>query len=120
MKYLLDVNVLLAGIWKNHPLYAQGSVWLSGKTIAVCPITELGFLRISTHRKAINARKALDSFLSQNTVARIPDDLPALDSTAAASELVMDFYLTDLAEKHGFKLPTLDTGIKHRAVELIS
>jgi hypothetical protein len=31
-----------------------------------------------------------------------------------------DCYLADLAGKHGFKLATLDTGIKHRAVELIS
>jgi len=124
MKHLLDVNVLLAAIWRNHPLHAKASTWLNGKTLVVCPITEIGFLRISTHRKAINApmddaRKALDNFLIQNAVARIADDLPALDSNAAVSELVTDFYLADLAEKHGFKLATLDAGIKHLGVELI-
>ena len=124
MKHLLDVNVLLAAVWRNHPLHARASAWLNGKTVAVCPITEIGFLRISTHRKAINAqiddaRKALKKFLDHYAVARIPDDLPGLDSKADKSESVTDLYLADLAEKHGFKLATLDTGIKHRAVELL-
>jgi toxin-antitoxin system PIN domain toxin len=123
MKHLLDVNVLLAAVWRNHPLYARASVWLNGKTLVVCPITEIGFLRISTHRKAINApmadaRKALENFLNHNAVSQIAADLPGLESNAATSA-VTDSYLADLAEKHGFKLATFDTGIKHRAVELI-
>lgn len=125
MKHLLDVNVLLAAIWGNHPLHGQASAWLKGKRTIVCPITELGFLRISTHRKAINApmvdaRKALEKFFEQNSVGRIADDLPALDSLATASDHVTDNYLADLAAKHGLKLATFDNGIKHRAVEVIS
>lgn len=125
MKHLLDVNVLLAAIWRNHPLHGRTSVWLNGKSVVVCPIAELGFLRISTHRKAINApmaeaRKALDNFLKQNAVVRIFDDLPALDSVATISDQVTDCYLADLAQKHGLKLATFDNGIEHRAVEFIS
>jgi predicted nucleic acid-binding protein len=65
MKYLLDVNVLLAAVWVNHPQYAVADAWLNGKSVVVCPISELGFLRISTNNKAIaapmeDARKALE------------------------------------------------------------
>ena len=82
-------------------------------------------MRISTHKKAFNftmadARTGLDQFLSERNAVRIPDDLPALDSKPATSEQVTDHYLADLAAKHGIKLATLDTGVKHAAVELIS
>jgi len=36
------------------------------------------------------------------------------------SEAVTDLYLADLAAKHGLKLATFDTGIQHRAVDLVS
>jgi uncharacterized protein len=126
MSHLLDVNVLLAAIWTIHPHYSVTDAWLRHKRVVVCPIVELGFLRISSNSKApfnvsmADARKALEKFLSETNAARISDDLPALDSKAATSEMVTDSYLADLAEKHGFKLATLDTGIKHRAVELVS
>lgn len=125
MKYLLDVNVLLAAIWAGRPQYPVTDAWLQGKSVVVCPIAELGFLRISTNKKAINAsmedaRKALQKFLSDTKATRIPDDLPALDSKAGNSEQVTDHYLADLAHKHGLKLATLDNGIKHSAVEIIS
>lgn len=124
MKHLLDVNVLLASVWTTHPQHATATTWLSGKAAVVCPISELGFLRISTHKKAFNytmadARTGLEKFLSERNAVRIPDDLPALDSKPATSEQVTDHYLADLAAKHGLKFATLDAGIKHPAVELI-
>ena len=125
MKHLLDVNVLLASIWTTHPQHATAMAWLPGKALVVCPIVELGFLRISTHKKAFNftmtdARTGLEKFLSERNVARISDDLPALDSKPAMSDQVTDHYLADLAANHGLKFATLDTGIKHTAVELVS
>ena len=124
MKHLLDVNVLLASIWTTHPQHATAMAWLPGKTLVVCPIVELGFLRISTHKKAFNftmtdARTGLEKFLSERNAAHIPDDLPALNSKPATSAQVTDHYLADLAAKHGWKLATLDAGIKHVSVELI-
>lgn len=125
MSHLLDVNVLLAAIWTIHPHYSVTDAWLKDKRVVVSPIVELGFLRISSNAKApfnvsmADARKALEKFLSETNAARIADDLPALDSKADKSERVTDVYLADLAEKHGLKFATLDTGIKHRAVELI-
>ena len=125
MKHLLDVNVLLASIWTTHPLHATATAWLPGKAVVVCPISELGFVRISTQKKAFNftmadARTGLEKFLSERNATRIPDDLPALDSKPVTSEQVTDHYLADLAAKHGLKLATLDARIKHAAVELIS
>lgn len=125
MKYLLDVNVLLAAAWANHPHYAAADAWLQGKSVVVCPLAELGFLRISTHKKALaapmgDARKALDKFLSETNATRIADDLPALESHAENSGEVTDHYLPALAARHGYKLATLDGGIEHASVELIA
>ena len=124
MKYLLDVNVLLAAIWTNHPRHPGAFAWLEGKNIVLCPSVELGFLRISTHKKAINApmesaRRLLEQFASERLAERIGDDLPALQSRPKSSEQVTDFYLADLASKHGMKLVTLDEGIQHDSVERI-
>jgi toxin-antitoxin system PIN domain toxin len=121
MKYLLDVNVLLAAIWANHSRHAEIFVWLDGKTIVLCPLGELGFLRISTHKKAINApldkaRELLQRFATERQAERIADDLPALDSRPATSEQVTDHYLADLAANHGLKLATLDENVEHAAV----
>jgi uncharacterized protein len=124
MKYLLDINVLLAAIWANHPQYTTADAWLIGKSVAVCPISELGFLRISTNPKVIaapmeDARKALEKFLVETKATRIADDLPALASHPANSDQVTDQYLAALADRHGYKLATLDQKIQHAAVELI-
>ena len=67
-----------------------------------------------------DARKALEMFLSQTKATRIADDLPALKSHAENSGQVTDRYLATLADRHGYKLATLDGGIKHAAVELIA
>src|SRR5690348_13478782 len=114
MSHLLDVNVLLAAIWTVHPHYSATDAWLKGKRVVVSPIVELVFLRISSNAKApfnvsmADARKALEKFLFETDAARIPDDLPALDSKADKSERITDAYLADLAEKHGLKFATLD------------
>jgi predicted nucleic acid-binding protein len=124
MKHLLDVNVLLASIWEHHPQHQTAFDWLDGKVDVLCPIAELGFRRISTNKQAFNAtmdkaRELLAVFSSERKAARIPDDLPALDSRPSKSEHVTDCYLADLAAKHGLKPATLDEGIKHPAAVLV-
>jgi toxin-antitoxin system PIN domain toxin len=123
MRHLLDVNVLLAAIWDDHPQHSKAFAWLSGKNILLCPLAELGFLRISSNPKAINApmekaRELLKKFAEERNAEWIPDDLPALRSGAKKSEHVTDLYLAELAVKHEAKLATFDTAIKHSAVEL--
>ena len=124
MKHLLDVNVLLAAIWQQHPDFAKADAWLAGRQVATCALSELGFLRVSTHPKALKAdmaasRQLLHAFLEKHKAQFIPADLPALKSSARKSEELTDLYLAELASSKGMKLATFDTGIKHAAVEVI-
>jgi uncharacterized protein len=123
-RHLLDVDVLLAAIWANHPQHAKAFTWLNGKNVVLCPLAELGFLRISTNRKAIGApmaeaRKLLKQFAKDRKADRISDDLAALDSHPGNSEEVTDTYLADLAAKHGARFGTFDQTIAHTAVDVI-
>jgi toxin-antitoxin system PIN domain toxin len=122
--HLLDVNLLLAAIWANHPQHAKAFAWLSGKSVILCPLSELGFLRISTNKKAINApmekaRNLLNQFAADRKAVRIAADLPALDSHPGKSEQVTDHYLADLATLHGIRLATLDQNLTHSSVDVI-
>jgi len=124
LPHLLDVNLLLAAIWANHPHHAKAFTWLSGKNVILCPLSELGFLRISTNKKAINApmekaRELLNQFVTDRKAVRIADDLPALDSHPAKSEEVTDHYLADLAKRHGARLATLDQNLAHSSADVI-
>jgi len=113
----------LAAIWEDHPQYAKASAWLPGKAVLLCPISELGFLRISTQR-VINApmekaRNLLETFARERKAERIADDLPALESHPTRTEQVTDLYLANLADKHGARLATFDREIPHNAVDVI-
>jgi len=124
VKYLLDVNLLIAAIWSTHTNHPKADAWTKEKELATCPITELGFLRISSHPRGLNcemagARALLEDFISKHSVEFIPADLPALKSRAATSDGVTDLDLAELAAARGMKLATLDTGIKHSAVAAI-
>jgi predicted nucleic acid-binding protein len=124
MKYLLDVNALLAAIIQNHANHPLVDAWVRGKELAVCPLSELGFLRIATHPNAYNlkmnvARQALQSFITNNHTGFVPADLPSLRASATKSADVTDIYLAELAAQHNLKLATLDGGINHPAAELI-
>jgi uncharacterized protein len=124
MTFLLDVNVLIAAIWTTHADHLKVDGWVRNKQLATCPISEAGFLRSSTHPKALNsdmatARKLLADFLSKRKVQFIPADLPALKSFPTRSDEVTDFYLAELAAKHQMRLASLDAPITHPVVELI-
>lgn len=125
MKYLLDVNALIAAVWTDHVHHTAVDAWIKGRSLATCPLSELGFLRISTHPKAFgatmaDARKLLQDFLSKHGAEFVEADLPALESKANKSEEVTDSYLADLAGGKNLKLATLDHDISHPAVEIIA
>jgi predicted nucleic acid-binding protein len=125
MKYLLDVNLLLASICTSHPEHSRAAHWLAGKRLVVCPLSSLGFLRICSNRRAFNipmekARQGLAAFCADRAVEWIADDLKPLESKPLTSDEVTDSYLADLAGRHQLKLATMDEGIKHPAVELVS
>ncbi|HTA29450.1 MAG TPA: PIN domain-containing protein [Candidatus Cybelea sp.] len=125
MTHLLDISTLLAAIWQTHSAHDKVDAWLEGKSIAVCPLSELGFLRISTQLKGPfrapmrDARELLSDFTNKTRCSFIAADLPGLKSEAKNSDTVTDCYLAELAARHGMKLATLDTRIPHKAVEVI-
>ena len=79
MKYLLDVNALLAAILASHSRHQAADTWLRRKLLATCPLSELGFLRISTNPKAYN--------LSMANAAALP--------AGAGVEVVLDGLIRD-------------------------
>ena len=124
MTYLIDVNVIYAAIWSQQPSHDKVWAWLAGKNIAVCPLVELGFIRISTHPKVggvpmKETRTGLENFLKERKATWLPDDLPALARAPQKTDEVTDSYLAELAQRHGLKLATMDTGIKHPAAGVI-
>jgi predicted nucleic acid-binding protein len=98
---------------------------LAGKNVLLCPLSELGFFRISTNQRAINApmskaRDLLERFTSERKVEWIPDDLAPLLSHPKKPDEVTDSYVADLAAKHGTMLATFDRQMAHKALEIIS
>jgi predicted nucleic acid-binding protein len=124
--YLLDVNVLIAAIWRDHQDQPRVEAWLRGKQTATCPISELGFLRISSgdtfplRAEPEPCRNALSGFIRKHRCRFIPDDFSPRTIGAQSSRQFTDLYLAGLAEKHRMKLATLDRRISHRAVVVIS
>ena len=124
MIYLLDVAPLIALLYKQHVHNARVSTWEGAVDLAVCPLTELGFLRISTQPSfglsVQDARKVLKDWREKRKPKFIPCDLEALDmDPPATGSRTTDFYLASLASKHGMELATLDQDLAHKAAFLI-
>ena len=107
MIYLLDVNILIAAIWRDHQDQRRVEAWLRRKQTATCPIGELGFFRNLFPEGFLGCRF-------------IPDDFSLQRIAAQSSRQFTDLYLAELAEKHRMKLATLDTRILHRAIEVVA
>ena len=122
MTWLLDVSVLVARLVQTHEHQQRVAAWWPGHALGICPITELGFLRVACALGfgMDDARTALESFLRTESPFFIPCDRRALDSaTVVSARKTTDIYLADLAASRGWRLITLDQGIQHPAVELV-
>ncbi len=121
MKALLDVNILLACGWKHHPFHEECRVWLKSlDSYTLCPIVELGFIRISmspafgaSHEDALTV---LQSISRQPQATQIPCD-QTLDYVPKVTSYkdTTDAYLVHLAQAHGHLFATLDAGIINKA-----
>lgn len=126
MKYLLDVNMLLAFGWADHSEHKKVSGWMSdrlrepGTVFLSSSITRLGFVRVSVHRSQgrlspAKAGELLDALLLSfgKRHRAITDDAPAtvFPSWCHGASQTTDAHLLALAAMHGAKLATLDTGI---------
>jgi len=127
MKYLLDVNVLLAWGWADHTEHQRTALWIATMkdrhqvTLLTSSIPELGFVRVSVQRtggnlSVIAAAETLAGMLESlgRTHQFLADDLSSTkewpDWCGGASRTT-EAHLLKLAEKHGARLLTLDAGI---------
>ena len=124
MKYLLDVNALLALAHQDHADHEKASIWYretagAASAFLTCPITELGFLRVSMQAGlSRNLDAAQDTLSGMKKSSRVPfdfipdsvavDQLPPYVRTPAQ---LTDGYLLQLAKATGAKLATLYAGI---------
>jgi toxin-antitoxin system PIN domain toxin len=120
MTHLLDTNTLIALAWQNHEHHPRVTRWLrSVKSFATCPITQGGFVRLSSNpalgfaNGTVDAFNSLDSILADERHAFWPDDLSFAESEIRRDLVkthgqVTDKYLVALARRHKGCLATLD------------
>lgn len=122
MIYLLDVNALVALAVTNHVFHDRVGAWikrLGPASLATCPITELGFVRVLAQAAAyglnVSQARGLLRRLKEagGQFAFIPDghgasDLPGWVKTP---KQITGGHLSRLAHANGAQLATLDENI---------
>ncbi len=125
--HLLDTNVLIALAWPQHVHHGEAHTWfnkLGREAWSTCPITQLGFIRISSNAKiirdAVTPREAL-AVLEQ--IIALPGHHFWPDAIAPARAAILsgvalvghrqvtDAYLLSLAQHRKGKLATFDGGV---------
>ena len=124
MRRLLDVNVLMALLWENHEQHEQARRWLAkGTEFATCPISQLGFARVSSHpmlgyvMSPEQAFSVLRRLIADARHEFLPDAVSVADRVfvterIAGANNVTDHYLAALARHHGVALATLDEPLR--------
>jgi predicted nucleic acid-binding protein len=123
MKYLLDVNALIAYGYRKHGFHDQVGSWMRTQKDArflTCSITELGFVRVLGNVRAYgmnvaHARSLLMEMKAwkEQPLEFLPDgsDISALPAWVKTPRQTTDGHLTQLASANGALLATLDEGI---------
>ena len=126
MKYLLDVNILVAWGWADHVDHERTAKWIASfdgrkrAKLMTSAVPELGFVRLSVQRTGgrvtVNeASETLKGMLDRlgRSHRFLPDDRPARDfpEWCQHASRTTDAHLVRLAEAHGATLATLDEGI---------
>ena len=131
MKYLLDVNVLIALCVREHVFHERVGSWMNESARAdraelmTCALTELGFLRILveapwysfTIEQGVQLLSRLKSsgdfrfgFLTDGLgIAQLP-------RSVKGAKQIADRHLVELAKSHGATLATLDENIQSAMV----
>ena len=134
---LLDVNALVALAWDSHVHHARMRTWFvenGPRGWATCPMTESGFVRVSSNPKALPSAIGIDAARSVLAVLRavdghrfLADDVSLSDSDVPAMSghrQVTDAHLLTLARRRGVRLVTFDAGVltlaKGHDVELLT
>ncbi len=110
----------MALLWENHEHHERVRRWLQKITaFATCPVSQLGFARISAHptlgfgMSPEQAFVVLRRFLADSRHGFVPDDLSCEDRVLLSERIsganhITDHYLAALARQHGLVLATLD------------
>lgn len=125
--HLLDTNVLIALAWPQHIHHGAAHRWFAGtgrRGWATCPLTQVGFARISSNPKiipdAVSPRDALATLARMTRLSGHqfwPDMLQPTEAVGLASlalvghRQVSDAYLLALAQSNDGKLATFDRGV---------
>jgi len=131
MRSLLDVNVLLALTDSRNVHHQMARAWrlrsMSGGW-ASCPLTQNGFLRVSSQPGYSSPMPVADSIRILSQMVARPDHTFWPDSISLLNEDLIDtsrllgprqltdVYLLALAFHHGGRLVTFDRGISLKAV----
>lgn len=121
---LLDVNALVALAWDSHVHHAAIRKWFAANRShgwATCPITESGFVRVSSNPRALPsplgveaARAVLRALRGVEGHFFVADDVSIADEdvpTLVGHRQVTDAHLLTLARRQGMRLVTFDAAI---------
>lgn len=123
MRYILDVNVLVAlGIF-HHQFHERVNAWIRSQRGArwlTCSITELGFARViaQTPNYGFTVQQARTLLIGLKMNSGLPftfltdsNDISLLPAWVKTPKQTTDGHLVQLASANGAVLATLDEGI---------
>ncbi len=121
---LLDVNALVALAWDSHVHHAAVRAWVAanGSTgWATCPITESGFVRVSSNPIVLPSAIGVDAARGVLSTLRVhpghqflTDDVSMTDTDVpaiAGYRQVTDAHLLTMSRRCGVRLVTFDASI---------
>ncbi|MBA2638119.1 MAG: type II toxin-antitoxin system VapC family toxin [Solirubrobacterales bacterium] len=121
---LLDVNALVALAWDSHVHHEAIRRWFAAQSTdgwATCPMTEGGFVRVSSNPTVLPspiaveaARRVLSALRDAGGHRFLANDVSLTDPdvpTIIGHRQVTDVQLLTLARRHGTRLVTFDAGI---------
>jgi toxin-antitoxin system PIN domain toxin len=124
---LPDLNTLIALAWPNHVHHAAAARWFQGlgdRPWATCPLTQLGFVRLSSNptlvEYAVTPREALAllaALTGRGSHQFWADDVDMVQAAASfrlvqGHRQVTDAYLLALASRRDARLITLDRRLR--------
>jgi len=132
MRYLLDINLIIALMDPDHVFHQRAHDWWGegGKPWASCPLTENGFIRITASAAYSQGKTATVLEMASRHLAFAKnsdhqfwaDDFSITDPSlfdhalTLSSKHLTDLYLLEMATRNGGCLVTFDRNIPGNAV----
>jgi uncharacterized protein len=125
MRYLLDVNALIAWEHGNSPHHVSFHGWarvVGRENLWTCALSELGFLRVSMQVFGYSLHQASGALTAIRQSAGGFIEVapsPRLPVWSVNASRTSDGYLAQIARENKMRLATFDAGIKDAVAELI-